>query len=378
MHKFNSGIFQKQNEYKSFLPTPVNRQWKIDNPEILNLLGQADRELGRLDMFSEYVPDIDLFIYLHTVKEAMQSSKIEGTQTRAEELFIEDINLNPEQRLDKVEVQNYIQAMHEGIDKLSQLPLSTRLIKNLHRTLMQGVRGEHKTPGEYRRSQNWIGGATLKDAAFIPPHHQELNHLMGDLEKFIYNIDVQVPHLVKIAIVHYQFETIHPFLDGNGRVGRLLIPLYLIENSLLKKPVLYLSDYLEKHRQLYYDHLMNTRIKSDLTPWLKFFLVGIIETAKRGIETFDAILKLQKDLERKISTLGRRGIHAKKLVEYLYQNPVINSKRAIEVLKASKPTVHKLLTDFEHLGILTETTGFARNKSFIFENYMKCFFSDLE
>ena len=376
MDTFKSGIFQQQDGYKSFLPEEINKQWIISNPEIQALLGQANRELGRLDMFSEYVPDVDLFIYLHTVKEATQSSKIEGTQTRAEELFIEDINQNLEKRLDKIEVLNYIKALNEGIEKLSQLPLSTRLIKKLHFTLMQGVRGKHKTPGEYRCSQNWIGGATLKDAIFIPPSHNEVNNLMGDLENFIHNVGIHVPHLIKIAIVHYQFETIHPFLDGNGRVGRLMIPLYLSENKLLKKPVLYLSDYLEKHRQLYYDHLMNTRIKSDLTPWFKFFLVGIIETAKNGIKTFDAILKLQKNIEQKVATLGRRGVHAQSLINHLYQNPVLNSTATVELLKVSNPTAIKLLGDMEKLGILVETTGNARNRSYIFQDYMKCFFND--
>ena len=376
MDTFKSGTFQKQDGYKSFSPEKINKQWLISNPEIQDLLGQANRELGRLDMFSEYVPDIDLFIYLHTVKEATQSSKIEGTQTHAEELFVDDVNQNPEKRLDKIEVLNYIRALNEGIEKLLQLPLSTRLIKKLHFTLMQGVRGKDKTPGEYRRSQNWIGGATLNDASFIPPHHLDMNPLMGDLENFIHDNEIHIPHLIKIAIVHYQFETIHPFLDGNGRVGRLMIPLYLAENNLLKKPVLYLSDYLEKHRQLYYDHLMNTRLKSDLTPWLKFFLVGIIETAKSGIGTFDAILKLKKILDKKIAAFGKRSIHVKILIDRMYENPVINSTATVKLLNVSNPTAIKLLADLEKAGILVETTGQVRNRSYLFEEYMRCFFND--
>ncbi len=376
MDTFKSGTFYQKDGYKSFFPEGINKQWIISNPEIQSLLGQANRALGRLDMFSEYIPNVDLFIYLHTVKEATQSSKIEGTQTNAEELFIDDVNIDPEKRLDKIEVQNYIKALNDGIANLTQLPLSTRLIKKLHFTLMQGVRGKNKTPGEYRRSQNWIGGATLQDASFVPPPHNELNHLMGDLENFIHNLGIHVPHLIKIAIVHYQFVTIHPFLDGNGRVGRLIIPLYLAEKELLKKPVLYLSDYLETHRQLYYDHLTNTRLKSDLTPWLKFFLVGIIETAKNGIKTFDSILKLQKNVEHKITPLGKRGGHAQKLINHLYQNPAINSKSTMELLKVSNPTAIKLLVDMERLGILEETTGYARNRTYLFVDYIKCFFND--
>ncbi|MBC8346614.1 MAG: Fic family protein [Candidatus Marinimicrobia bacterium] len=376
MKKFKSGEYQQQDGYKSFNPAPINRQWAIENPEILELLGHADRELGRLDMFSEYVPDIDLFIYLHTVKEATQSSKIEGTQTNAEEIFIDNINLNPEQRLDKMEVQNYIRAIHEGVSQLSSLPISTRLIKKIHFILMQGVRGKNKTHGEYRISQNWIGGATLKDAVFIPPHHLGMNTLMGDFEKFLHNQDVYIPHLIKIAIAHYQFETIHPFLDGNGRIGRLIIPLYFMEKGLIKRPILYLSDYFEKHRQLYYDHLNNIRVKSDLTAWLKFFLVGIIETAKNGIGTFDAILKLQKSLDKKFAAFGKRSVHVKKLIDHLYENPVINSTKTISLLKVSKPTAIKLLTDLETAGILVETTGYSRNRFYLFQDYMRCFFND--
>ena len=376
MDTFKSGKFYQQNGYKSFLPAKINKQWIISNPEIQTLLEKANCELGKLDMFSEYLPNVDLFIYLHTVKEATLSSKIEGTKTQAEELFIKNYNTNPEKRLDKIEVQNYINALNEGNKQLSHLPLSTRLIKKLHRTLMQGVRGENKTPGEFRRSQNWIGGATLKDAIFVPPPHYELNSLLSDLENFIYNDEIQVPHLIKIAIIHYQFETIHPFLDGNGRVGRLIIPLYLAENNYLKKPVLYLSDYLEKHRLLYYDHLMNTRIKSDFTDWFKFFLVGIIETTHNGIKTFNSIIELQKQIEIKISTLGKRKLFAQKLIDYLYQNQYINGLNTVKVLKTTMPTANKLLSDMEKLNILIEVTGKRRNRLYVFSDYMKCFFND--
>lgn len=373
MDKFKSGNYINQGYYKAFEPTPINRRWIINNPEVLELLGVADRQLGRLDMFSEYVPNIELFIRMHVTKEAVDSSKIEGTRTRIEDVYIDISNLKPEQRLDKQEVQNYIDSLFSSIQRLKEIPISTRLIKSAHKLLMQGVRGKNKLPGNYRTSQNWIGGATINDAAFVPPPHTSVPALMNDLEKFIHNKEYQIPHLIKIAIAHYQFETIHPFLDGNGRIGRLLIPLYLSEKDILKQPILYLSTYFERNRQLYYDHLMNTRVKSDLLPWLKFFLVGVIETAKTGIVTFDSILKLQKDIDLKLETLGKRVVHGIKLIEYMYKKPVITITEAIKVLKLSPPPVYRLISELENMGILEEITGNTRNREFMFTEYLKLF-----
>ncbi len=373
MDKFKSGQYINQGYYKAFKPTPINRHWNINNPELLDLLGTADRQLGRLDMFSEYVPNIELFISMHVTKEAVESSKIEGTRTRIEDVYIDSSNLKPEQRLDKQEVQNYIDSLFSSIQRLKEIPISTRLIKFAHKLLMQGVRGKNKLPGNYRTSQNWIGGATINDAAFVPPPNTSVPALMNDLEKFIHNKDYQIPHLIKIAIAHYQFETIHPFLDGNGRIGRLLIPLYLSEKDILKQPILYLSNYFERYRQLYYDHLMNTRVKSDLLPWLKFFLVGVIETAKKGIVTFDNILKLQKDIDSKLETLGKRVVHGIKLIEYMYKKPVITITEAIKVLKLSPPPVYRLISELENIGVLKEITGNVRNREFVFTEYLKLF-----
>lgn len=373
MDKFKSGNYINQGYYQAFEPTPINRRWNINNPEVLELLGVADRQLGRLDMFSEYVPNIELFIQMHVTKEAVDSSKIEGTRTRIEDVYIDSSNLKPEQRLDKQEVQNYIDSLFNSIEQLKEIPISTRLIKSAHQLLMQGVRGKNKLPGNYRTSQNWIGGATINDAAFVPPPHTSVPALMNDLEKFIHNKEYQIPHLIKIAIAHYQFETIHPFLDGNGRIGRLLIPLYLSEKDILKQPILYLSTYFERNRQLYYDHLMNTRVKSDLLPWLKFFLVGVIETAKTGIVTFDSILKLQKDIDSKLETLGKRVVHGIKLIEYMYKKPVITITEAIKVLKLSPPPVYRLISELENMGILEEITGNTRNREFMFTEYLKLF-----
>src|SRR6056297_556962 len=289
---FKSGKHLSQGSFKSFIPEEINKTFAISDMEVFSLLSKADRHIGRLDMYSEYIPNIDLFIRMHVLKEATQSSKIEGTQTNMEEALQEKEDVSAEKREDWEEVQNYIEAMNEAISALKDLPLSSRLIKNTHRTLLQGVRGKHKLPGEFRSSQNWIGGASLADAVFIPPPHHDVNRLMGDLEKFIHGEEFPLPDLLKIAMIHYQFETIHPFLDGNGRVGRLLITLYLVEKNILKKPILYLSDFFERNRSIYYDNLTLVREKNDIEQWFRFFIVGVIETAKSSISTFDSILKL--------------------------------------------------------------------------------------
>ncbi|MBU4487278.1 MAG: Fic family protein, partial [Candidatus Delongbacteria bacterium] len=234
-------------------------------------------------------------------------------------------------------------------------------------------RGKHKQPGEFRKSQNWIGGASLSDAVFIPPVHTSINDLMNDLEKFVHNDEIFLPDMLKIALIHYQFETIHPFLDGNGRVGRLLIPLYLVEKGILKKPVLYLSDYFERNRMLYYDNLSIVREKSNITQWFKFFLVGIIETSKNGIETFDNILKLKNNVEAKVQSLGSRTAPSLKVIEYLYSKPLIVARKVAELTGLSSPSAYKLINDLENLGILKEITGGKRKKIYVFDEYLKLF-----
>src|SRR5690625_4187305 len=225
--------------------------------------------------------------------------------------------------------------MKEAVELLQRLPFSSRLIKETHKILLQGVRGEHKFPGQYRTSQNWIGGASIHDAVFIPPVHTSVPDLISDMEKFAHNQENPLPDLIKVAIIHYQFETIHPFLDGNGRVGRLLITLYLVSAGILKRPILYLSDFFERHRSLYYDNLMRVRTHDDINQWLKYFLTGIIETAKKGVKTFDNILQLQKSLEIDLKDLGPRSGDAFKVIEALYQNPVTNAKRVSTVIEKS-------------------------------------------
>lgn len=373
MKDFDAGRYVRQGSYKSFQPNPINKQWVIDDPEVQLLLSQADRQLGRLDMYSEYVPNIELFISMHVAKEATQSSRIEGTQTRIEDALLEREDVPSEKRDDWEEVQNYIDAMNEAVSSLDQLPFSSRLIRQCHRVLMQGVRGAHKQPGEYRTSQNWIGGATIDDAVFVPPVHTTIPELMSDLEQFVHNEDVFVPELLKIAIVHYQFETIHPFLDGNGRVGRLLITLYLVERGILKRPILYLSDFLERNRSHYYDNLMRVRAKNDLAHWLRFFLVGVIETAKSGIATFDSILKLQREMDQLVESLGRRAGNAKKLIRALYVRPLTDADRVAHVTGLSMTSAYKLIDELEKKGILREITGAQRGRLYLFERYVQLF-----
>lgn len=373
MRTFKAGRYTQQNHYKSFQPNPINRAWVIDDMELQHLLGKADRELGKLDMYSQYIPNIDLFIRMHVFKEATQSSKIEGTQTKMEDALLKKEDVALDKRDDWEEVQNYVAAMNRAIDRLGELPFSGRLAREAHKTLMQGVRGEKKQPGEFRRSQNWIGGASINDAAFIPPTHESVPELMGDLERFVHDERRHFPELLKIALVHYQFETIHPFLDGNGRVGRLLITLYLVSKGILKKPVLYLSDFFERNRSLYYDNLMRVREKDDLLQWFKFFLVGVIETAQNGIKTFDGILQLQKDIEVKIQTLGPRSAKAQAIMARLYQDPVIDAAMVAKAAGVSPASAYKLLRDFERLGILKEVTGGKRGKLYMFLAYIRLF-----
>jgi len=373
MENFKSGKYVNQGTYKSFQPNKINREWGIKNMQLMNLLSQADRHLGRLDMYSEHIPNIDLFIRMHVLKEATQSSKIEGTKTNIEEALLEKSEVSVEKRDDWEEVQNYIHALHSAISGLEKLPFSSRLIKETHRTLMRGVRGEHKFPGEFRRSQNWIGGASINDATFVPPIHLDVSDLMGDLELFAHNSDHYFPDLLKIALIHYQFETIHPFLDGNGRVGRLMITLYLVDKGILKQPILYLSDFFERNRALYYDNLMKAREKNDIHQWFKFFVVGIIETAKNGVHTFDQILKLQKEIDAKVQALGSRASSATKLTSYLFHQPMINAQKAKEITGVSLPTVYKLLNHLESLKIIREITGAKRGKIYLFEDYVDLF-----
>ena len=373
MRQFNAGRLVDQGTYRSFTPSPLDRPWQIEDMALIRLLGEAERELGRLDMFSGYVPNIDLFIRMHVLKEATQSSRIEGTRTNIAEALQAREEIALDRRDDWEEVQNYVAAMNEAVARLAELPLCARLIRDTHRTLLQGVRGRYQQPGEFRQSQNWIGGAAIADAVFVPPLHTEIPDLIADLERFIHNASYQVPDLLKIALVHYQFETIHPFLDGNGRVGRLLITLYLVGKGILHRPVLYLSDFFERNRTLYYDNLMRVREHNDLLQWLRFFLVGAIETARGGVRTFDAILKLQRDTDAHLATLGSRTARARRVIASLYQQPLADAAMIGAAAELSPASAYKLIADLERLGILKETTGGRRGRTFAFADYL-CLF----
>ena len=371
---FRAGRYESRYEYQAFLPEPICHEWVIADPELSDLLGRADRALGALNAFSQLIPDIDFFIRMHVAKEATQSSRIEGTQTNIEDAFKDVGDLNPEQRNDWAEVQNYIRAISTAIAALETLPLSSRLLRETHAVLMAGVRGERKQPGEFRVSQNWIG-VSLKNAVFVPPHHEHVPALMSDLERFLHADNMFVHPLVRIAIAHYQFETIHPFLDGNGRLGRLMISLYLASEGLLHKPSLYLSDYFERNKTAYIDHLMAVRQGNHLREWLVFFLFGVEETARASASVFRAVLDLKQRIEREVLPRfsARRQDNAQALMRQLYARPVLDVKGAMEITGASTNTAAALIDDMVTFGVLAEVTGQRRNRLFVFRDYLDIF-----
>jgi Fic family protein len=371
---YQAGKFEAQLEYRSFLPEPINHGWTISDSQVLQLLGQADRALGELNAFAQLIPDIEFFIRMYVAKEATQSSRIEGTQTNIEDAFKDAEDLLPEVRDDWSEVQNYIRAITFAIDSLERLPLSNRLLRDTHAILLDGVRGETKRPGEFRISQNWIG-VSLKNAVFVPPHHDHVPELMSDLEKFLHNAEAMVPPLIKIAIAHYQFETIHPFLDGNGRLGRLMISLYLASEKLLVRPALYLSDYFERNKTAYVDHMMAVRQGNHLRDWLVFFLHGVEETARGSAGVFRAILTLKERIEREVLPRfsHRRQENAQQLMRYLYGQPVTDVKAVTALLDTTTNTAASLINDMVEHGVLLEVTGQRRNRLFLFRDYLDLF-----
>lgn len=375
IESFKSGVWRKQYQYRSFQPSLIDHDWTWDDGRINVLLESATKALGELDAFSLIVPDVDLFIEMHILKEANTSSRIEGTRTEMDEALMPEESIVPERRDDWREVQNYIAAMNTAIAELERLPLSNRLLRDTHGILMRGVRGEYRQPGEFRSGQNWIGGSGPMDAAFVPPHPGEVPDLMGDLERFLHNETSAVPHLVRAAIAHYQFETIHPFNDGNGRIGRLLIVLYLISTGMLCKPSLYLSDFFERNRAAYYDALMRARTAHDLGHWVRFFLSGVLETASKGRDTFRRILALRAEVEAACLTLGKRAPLARTALNFLYRKPVITGKALATALGVAVPTVNSLVRELQRLGILTEITGQQRGRVYVFQRYLDLFLS---
>lgn len=378
MNNFVAGSYQRINatkntEYMSFMPNLVNRPFILQDQSTLMLLEEATRLLGELNAYSKLVPDIDYFIQMHVKAEAISSSRIEGTRTEIDEVLLPEEEVDPERRNDWKEVRNYINAMNSSIEELKQIPVSTKLICETHAKLLSGVRGERKTPGEIRQSQNWIGGSSIRTAHFVPPVHDAVGGLLSDWEKCWHNNSINIPILIKIAILHYQFETIHPFLDGNGRIGRLLITLQLIEREFLSKPVLYISDYFEEYRQSYYEKLDGVREKDALEDWIRFFLEGVVMTSVKGKQKLENIISLREKYEEKITTLGRRVPRARELLLNLFSQPVVSIKDVSIQLNISFRSASFLVKDFVDLGILHEKTKYARNRLFEMKDYVTLF-----
>lgn len=355
----------QQAGYKAFIPTPLPPDPPIAWDEGLQQsLSRADMALGRLDGTATILPNPDLFVAMYVRKEAVLSSQIEGTRATLLDIF--DYETTGEIAKDVDEVVNYVRAMNRGLERLRTLPLSLRLIREIHEELLKGVRGEHRTPGEFRTSQNWIGppGSTINNALFIPPPPHEMSAAMGDLERFIHKGD-NLPALIKNALIHAQFETIHPFLDGNGRVGRLLIAFILTHDDILKRPLLYLSYHFRRNRQEYYDRLNNIRNKGDWEGWLKFFLTGVYEVSKQATETARKIIALQ-ERDRARVFHSPNGL---KLVDHLFLNPLVTIHEIRRLTGISHATASRLTKQLIELGILDEITGYARNQKFLYKEY---------
>ncbi len=373
MKDFTAGVYRQQREYKSFSPSFINAPFAWENRQIDQLVEQAANLFGELKAYAEIVPDVDFSMPMSIAKEAIDSNLIEGTKTKIDEVVLPQTEIPPIRQDDWQEVQNYIEAMNFAIAELPRIPISVRLLKEAHKILLSGVRGKHKAPGEIRRSQNWIGGASLTDALFVPPSPEELPDLLSDLEKFWHNTSLQLPYLIKIAITHYQFETIHPFLDGNGRCGRLLIVLQLIDAQLLNKPTFYISTFFEKNKVSYYNSLDRVRIANDLEQWIVFFLIGIVETTQHALKTFKGIIALRQEYDTKILTLGVRAKNAQKLLQRMSATPIVTARTVEKELGISFSSANRLLKSLTALGILRETTGHSRNRLFVLEKYLNLF-----
>lgn len=363
--------------YRAFIPTPLPPDPPVAlGSDLQALLSRADYALGRLDGAVLTLPNPDLFVLMYVRKEAVLSSQIEGTQSSLQDLLAaEAAILDPERPADVHEVLNYVRAMNHGLACLDELPVSSRLIRAIHAVLMEGVRGGRLTPGEFRTSQNWIGpaGGTLADAAFVPPPAHEVPGAVSELERFLHRDDA-LPPLVKVGLAHAQFETIHPFLDGNGRVGRLLITFLLTEQQLLSRPVLYLSHYFKRHRQAYYDQLQAVRDRGDWEGWLAFFLEGVAEVAHDAAQTAHRILLVREEARTEITEhLGRAAGNGHRVLDRLFDHPIVTVANVRDWLSVTHAGANNLVKRLEALEILREFTGYARHRRYRFEPYLRLF-----
>ena len=376
LEDYKSGEYKQGVGYKAFLPSKINHNWGWEDTKLDYLLAEANRQIGELNAYSLLLPNVDLYIKMHVKIEANKSSKIEGTKTTIEEDLSDLQDVSPEKRDDWEEVQNYVKATNFSIERINEgFPICNRLFKEIHKILLDGVRGEKKTPGEFRISQNWIGGTMPSTAVYVPPLVEDLNNCLTDLELFINNEKIDTPELIKIAIIHYQFESIHPFLDGNGRIGRLLIPLYLQSKKYLDNPCLYISFFFEKNRDLYYQKLNNVRTNNDIIGWIKFFLEGVIETAKIAKEKFKNVVELTKKIDGKLTELNVKFDNAKKVIDYFYNEPYSSRKKIADALEMPDSTVNGDVNELKRVNIIKETTGFSKNQIFVFTEYVNIFLS---
>lgn len=370
-------IGSSSSEYECFVPAPLppqNPGIQFDD-EMIYLISEANRYLGRLDELTDTLLSPNYFVYLYARKEATLSSQIEGTQATFSDLIKAEAGMADEVPNDVKEIENYVKATGYGFDRLETLPLSLRLIREIHAILMEGVRGENKTPGEFRRSQNWIGGYSIKTATYIPPAVEYLNSCLDSFEKFMHENDRMSP-LIKAALIHSQFEMIHPFLDGNGRVGRLLIAFYLAANDLLHKPTLYLSKFIKRNQQAYYECLFNIHAKGDYETWIKFFLTGVIETAREAVEIARSVSALREEDLKKINAMGRTSENALTIYEGLFDKPTISIEEATKKLGASPATSSRLLERLCEENILSNLDNRKRKKVFIYRRYIDLFNKD--
>ena len=363
--------------YRAFLPAPLPPDPPVAiTGELQALLSEADRALGRLDGSIQTLPNPDLFVFMYVRKEAVLSSQIEGTQSSLQDVLAAEAKiLAPDRPADVDEVVNYVRAMNHGLRRLGELPVSVRLIREIHAELLQGVRGSHLTPGELRTSQNWIGpgGCTLNEATFVPPPPYAVAEALSDLERFLHGAD-ELPLLVKVGLAHAQFETIHPFLDGNGRVGRLLITFLLCEQLVLVKPVLYLSYYFKRHRQQYYEELQSVRDNGTWERWLAFFLRGVVEVSAQATDMARQILTLRETHRHVIAEkLGRAAGNGHRVLEYLYEHPIVSVNEVQALIGTTYPAANDLVSRLVDVGILDEVTGQARNRRFNYGSYIDLF-----